>query len=59
MRQGVGVAVGTNNDAVLPDLAYIIVQQGPEPTTFEVVLSWAGSNAESPAGGFGILGVDQ
>ena len=38
MRHGVRVAVGTNNDAVLPDLAYIIVQQGPEPTTFAVVL---------------------
>ena len=35
MRHGVGVVVGTNNDAVLPDLAYIIVQQGPEPTTFD------------------------
>jgi hypothetical protein len=59
MRHGVGVVVGTNSDAVLPDLAYIIVQQGPEPTTFEVVLSWASSNAESPGGGFGILGVDK
>ena len=59
MRQGVGVAVGTNSDAVMPDLAYIIVQQGPEPTTFAVVLSWASSHAESPGGGFGILGVDR
>jgi hypothetical protein len=55
----VGVAVGTNGNAVLPDLAYIIVQQGPEPTTFEVVLAWGSNNAESPGGGFGILGVDQ
>jgi hypothetical protein len=59
MRHGVGVVVGTNSDAVLPDLAYIIVQQGPEPTTFEVVLSWGSSNAESPGGGFGVLGVDR
>ena len=59
MRHGVGVVVGVNSDAVLPDLAYIIVQQGPEPTTFEVVLAWASSDAESPGGGFGILGVDR
>jgi hypothetical protein len=59
MRHGVGVVVGANSDAVLPDLAYIIVQQGPEPTTFEVVLAWASSHAESPGGGFGILGVDR
>jgi hypothetical protein len=59
LRHGVGVAVGTNSNAVFPDLAYIIVQQGPEPTTFEVVLAWGSSNAEAPGGGFGILGGDQ
>jgi hypothetical protein len=58
-RHGVGVAVGTNGNAVLPDLAYIIVQQGPSSTTFEVVLAWGSSNAEAPGGGFGILGVDR
>lgn len=58
LRHGVGVAVGTDGNAVLPDLAYIIVEQGPNSTTFEVVLSWGSSNAEGPAGGFGILGAD-
>lgn len=56
LRHGVGVVVGTNSDAVLPDLAYLIVEQGPNPTTFEVVLSWANSDSEAPGGGFGILG---
>ncbi len=59
LRHGVGAAVGTNSDAVLPDLAYIIVQQGPDSTTFEVVLAWGSSNAEAPGGGFGVLGVDR
>ncbi len=59
LSHGVGVVVGTNSDAVLPDLAYIIVQQGPTSTTFTVVLSWGNSNAESPAGGFGVLGADR
>jgi len=58
LRHGVGVAVGTDSNAVLPDLAYIIVEQGPNSTTFEVVLSWGSSNAEGPAGGFGVLGAD-
>lgn len=57
LSHGVGVVVGTNSNAVMPDLVYIIVQQSPEPTTFEVVLSWGSSDAESPAGGFGVLGI--
>jgi len=56
LRHGVGVAVGTDSNSVLPDLAYIIVEQGPNSTTFEVVLSWGSSNAETPGGGFGVLG---
>ena len=57
LSHGVGVAVGTNTNAIEPDLIYIIVSQGPEPTTFEVVISWAGSDAETPGGGFGVLGT--
>jgi len=49
--------VGTNSNAILPDLVYIIVQQGPEPTTFGVVLSWVSGDAESPGGGGPILGT--
>ena len=57
LRHGVGVVVGTNTNSVLPDLVYIIVQQGPEPTTFQVVFSWTGSDNESPGGGGPILGT--
>ena len=58
LRHGVGAVVGVNNNAVLPNLVYIIVEQGPTPTTFEVVITWGNSNAQGPAGGFGILGAD-
>jgi hypothetical protein len=57
LSHGVGVVVGTDGNAVMSDLAYIIVEQGPEFATFEVVLSWGCSDVESPAGGFGILGT--
>jgi len=57
LSHGVGVVVGSNANAVLPDLVYIIVQQGPEPTTFEAVLSWGNSDAEAPGGGGPILGT--
>ena len=57
LSHGVGVAVGTNSNAILPDLIYIIVQQGPEPTTFEVVISWANSDSETPGGGGAVLGT--
>jgi hypothetical protein len=57
LSHGVGVVVGTNSNAILPDLVYIIVQQGPEPTTFGVVLSWVSGDAESPGGGGPILGT--
>ena len=52
LSHGIGAVVGVNNDAVLPSLVYIIVEQGPAPTTFEVVITWGNSNAQGPAGGF-------
>jgi hypothetical protein len=57
LSRGIGVVVGVNNDAVLPSLAYIIVEQGPAPTTFEVVITWGNSNAQGPAGGGPVLGT--
>jgi hypothetical protein len=57
LSHGVGIVVGTDSNAVFPDLAYIIVDQGPNSTTFEVVLAWGSSDAQSPGGGFGILGT--
>jgi hypothetical protein len=49
--------VGVNNNAVLPNLVYIIVEQGPTPTTFEVVITWSDSNAQGPGGGGPVLGT--
>ena len=57
LGHGIGVVVGVNNDAVLPNLAYIIVEQGPTPTTFEVVITWSDSNAQAPGGGGPVLGT--
>ncbi len=55
MRHGVGVVVGVNNQGVLADLVYIIVEQGPNPTTFEVVMTWYDRDVESPGGGGPVL----
>ena len=57
LSHGIGAVVGVNNDAVLPSLVYIIVEQGPAPTTFEVVITWSDSNAQAPGGGGPILGT--
>lgn len=57
MSHGIGAVVGVNNDAVLPSLLYIIIEQGPAPTTFEVVVTWGNSNAQGPAGGGPVLGT--
>jgi hypothetical protein len=57
MAHGIGAVVGVNNDAVLPSLVYIIIEQGPAPTTFEAVITWGNSNAQGPAGGFSNFGT--
>jgi hypothetical protein len=57
MRHGIGAVVGVNNNAVMANLVYIIVEQGPTPTTFEVVITWSDSNAQSPGGGGPVLGT--
>lgn len=57
LRQGIGAVVGLNNNAVLPSLVYIIVEQGPAPTTFEAIITWGNSNAQGPAGGGPVLGT--
>ena len=57
LRRGVGAVVGVNNQAVLADLMYIVVEQGPTPTTFEVLITWGPSNAQAPGGGGPILGT--
>jgi hypothetical protein len=57
LSHGIGAVVGVNNNAVLANLVYIIVEQGPTPTTFEVVITWSDSNAQAPGGGGPILGT--
>jgi len=54
---GIGAVVGVNNNAVFANLVYIIVEQGPTPTTFEVVITWSDSNAQAPGGGGPVLGT--
>lgn len=56
LSHGVGAVVGANNNAVLPDLVYLVVEQGPAPTTFEVIITWGDSNSQAPGGGGPILG---
>jgi hypothetical protein len=57
LGHGIGAVVGVNNNAVLANLVYIIVEQGPTPTTFEVVITWSDSNAQAPGGGGPVLGT--
>ena len=57
LSRGVGAVVGVNNQAVLADLMYIIVEQGSTPTTFEVLITWGTSDAQTPGGGGAILGT--
>ncbi|MDO8479464.1 MAG: hypothetical protein Q7W02_25375 [Candidatus Rokubacteria bacterium] len=57
LSHGIGAVVGVNNNAVMANLVYIIVEQGPTPTTFEVVITWSDSNAQAPGGGGPVLGT--
>ena len=57
LSRGVGAVVGVNNQAVLADLMYIIVEQGPAPTTFDVLITWGSSDAQNSGGGGPILGT--
>jgi hypothetical protein len=57
MRRGIGAVVGVNNNAVMANLVYIIVEQGPASTTFEVVITWSDSNAQAPGGGGAVFGT--
>jgi hypothetical protein len=52
LSHGVGAVVGVNNQALLADLMYIIVEHGPDPTTFEVLITW-GASGSQPHGGSG------
>jgi hypothetical protein len=57
LGHGIGAVVGVSTDVVSPNLVYIIVEQGPTPTTFEVVITWSDSNAQAPGGGGRAFGI--
>jgi hypothetical protein len=52
LQNGVGVVVGINTNAMFADQAYVIVNQGDEPTTSKVVLVWRERNVDRQLPGF-------
>ena len=40
LGEGLGAVVGENSNQSFPDQAYLIVQQGAQPTTYKAVLLW-------------------
>lgn len=60
LSRGLGAVVGANNDPLVADLVYIIVEQGPNPTTFDVVITWQDRDLEAPGtGGFTRIRYDE
>jgi hypothetical protein len=53
LRQGIGAVVGLSDNALFPDLVYLIVDQGDTPTTFKAVITWRDRSfdREAPGGG--------
>jgi len=53
LRRGIGAVVGLSDNALFPDLVYLIVDQGDTPTTFKAVITWRDRNIdrETPGGG--------
>lgn len=51
LREGLGALVGENDNQTFPDLVYLIVDQGAQPTTYKAVLLWRESvyNIQAPA----------
>jgi hypothetical protein len=49
LGDGIGVVVGTNNNAMFPDQVYIVVNQGEQPTTYKAVLAWRERNVDREA----------
>jgi hypothetical protein len=41
LGQGIGAVVGLSPNALNPDLVYLVVQQGDQPTSYRAVISWA------------------
>ncbi len=40
LREGLAALVGVNDDALITDVVYLIVQQADRPTTYEAILAW-------------------
>lgn len=54
LREGLGAVVGENYNQSLPDQVYLIVEQGPQPTTYKAVLLWRepSYNQQAPSNPF-------
>lgn len=40
LGQGLGAVVGVNHAPLFPDVAYLVIEQGPQPTIYSAILSW-------------------
>ena len=57
LRQGLGAVVGLSNNALFPDLAYLIVDQGDAPTTFKAVITWRDREIDREMPGSSIIRI--
>jgi hypothetical protein len=46
LGRGIAMVVGTNDDAVFPDRAWLVVTHASTAATYEAVLSWTGRGGE-------------
>lgn len=57
LGQGLGAVAGLNHNPLFPDVAYLVIEQGEQPTTYQAVLAWRRrmhsdrGNVESAGGG--------
>jgi hypothetical protein len=49
LGQGIGAVVGLSPNALNPDLVYLVVQQGDQPTSYRAVISWADPDIDREA----------
>ena len=46
LGQGIGAVVGLSTNALNPDLVYLVVQQGDQPTSYKAIISWSDANID-------------
>jgi len=51
LREGIGVVVGVNFNAMFPDQAYLIVRHVEQPATYKAVLAWRQRRVDREAPG--------